>query len=78
MNFENIHNRFLRNKWTRIEFLLPDEDRLFEIHGAINRYESRGRFKNDDRYIVDGNLVVLPVWFELEEDATYFALKYTV
>ena len=79
MNFENISTRLLENNWTKVEFIILSQDQLFKIHCALNQHKSRGRFNDDERFVMHENHMVLPVWFELEEDATYFALKwYTV
>jgi len=75
MNYENISTDILeQSDWAMRNFKLLTHV-SFGLVSELRNYESRGRFA----YRPDRNdpHVKMRVWFELEKDAVYFALKYT-
>ena len=76
MNFENIEPRISKEHgWT--EVVLPMAGRqhiVFDIVREFHTYDSRGRYSYDT--VKHGLGDKMYIWFELKQDATYFALKY--
>ena len=68
MHYENISPDICKaNGWTEVTLPLT-----LEVVGHFHTYKSRGRYNYGPEVYEHGNRVL----FELEEDATYFKLKY--
>ena len=82
MQYENIStDLLLASDWPKVTFVVtePPATNYNTIHEELNCYESRGRYSymyettlNDDSSVED----FMHIWFESEQDETYFALKF--
>ena len=78
MQYENISPELLEGKWSKVTLVVQWQLRETNVQAELNCYESRGRYnyRVDESIISNGNEDLMHIWFELEEDATYFALKF--
>ena len=66
-------------KWTLVEIQIMGlsgfREVMAPIEKALETHPSDGRFQYDNPYSISAN-GNLQLWFELEEDATYFTLRF--
>jgi len=79
MQYENIStDLLLASVWHKITMPVDWQALETKVHQELNCYESRGRYNylHESTIGDDGIEDLMHIWFELEQDATYFALKF--